>query len=124
LSESNDIGGDAVPTLNQFLNVLLAHGLAAGYHRRLRQPLLLSRTEHPSSTVISLDDHDTQRVYRLVDFIKAQLIQPTVAYHKAGKVNSAGRLYLAIDSVHPDTKHAGRFTVPALADGAGGSVIG
>ncbi|HSC55743.1 MAG TPA: hypothetical protein VLC51_00995 [Nitrospira sp.] len=65
-----------------------------------------------------LQDRDTQRVYRLYDFTKAQLIQPNVAYCIAGKVNSAERLYLVIDSVRPDTKHPRRSTVPAPADGA------
>jgi hypothetical protein len=85
---------------------------------------LLTRTEYPKYAVFLLQDRDTQRVYRLYDFTKAQLIQPNVAYCVAGKVNSADRLYLVIDSVRPDTKHAGRPTVPALADGAGGSPIG
>jgi hypothetical protein len=44
-----------------------------------------------------------------------------VAYCVAGKVNSADKLYLVIDSVRPDTKHRRDSTVPAPADGAGGS---
>jgi hypothetical protein len=41
---------------------------------------LLSRTEYPSCAVFLLRDLDTQRVYRLHDFTKAQLIRPDVAY--------------------------------------------
>ena len=85
--------------------------------------LLLSRTEYPSCAVFLLRDLDTQRVYRLYDFTKAQLIRSGVAYCVAGKVNSAGKLYLVIESVRPDTKHGGSSTVPALADGAGGLAI-
>ena len=81
---------------------------------------LLSRTEYPSYTVFLLQDRDTQRVYRLYDFTKAQLIQPGVAYCISGKVNSADKLYLVIESVCLDTKHARCSTVPAPADGAGG----
>jgi hypothetical protein len=84
---------------------------------------LLTRTEYPTYAVFLLQDRDTQRVYRLYDFTKAQLIQPNVAYCVAGKVNSADRLYLVIDTVRHDTKHARRFTVPAPTDGAGGSPI-
>jgi hypothetical protein len=58
-----------------------------------------------------------------LDFIEAQLIQPFVAHREAGKVRSFERLHLVIDSVRPDTNHAGRSTVPVLADGAGGSAI-
>ena len=64
-----------------------------------------------------LQDRDTQRVYRLYDFTKAQLIRPNVAYCVAGKVNSADKLYLVIESVRPDTKHARRSTVPVPAPG-------
>lgn len=81
---------------------------------------LLSRTEYPSYAVFLLQDFDTQRVYRLYDFSKARFIQPNVAYCVAGKVNSAGRLYLVIESVRPDSKHPRSSTVPIPANGAGG----
>ena len=87
-------------------------------------PLLRSRTEYPSCAVFLLRDLDTQRVYRLHDFTKALLIRPQVAYCIAGKVNSAGKLYLVIESVRPDIKHSRSSTVHAPADGAGGSPIG
>jgi len=82
---------------------------------------LLSRTEYRSCAVFLMQDRDTQRVYRLYDFTKAQLIQPDQAYCIAGKVNSADKLYLVIESVRPDTKHARNSNVPVRADGAGGS---
>jgi hypothetical protein len=40
-----------------------------------------------------------------------------------GKVNSAGRLYLVIESVRPDTKNLWESNAPAYVGGAGGSVI-
>ena len=85
---------------------------------------LLSRTEYTSCAVSLVRDLDTQRVYRLYDFTKAHLIRPGVAYCVAGKVNSADKLYLVIESVRPDTKHIRSSAVPAPADGAGGSAIG
>lgn len=81
---------------------------------------LLTRTEYRSCAVFLLQDRDTQRVYRLYDFTKAQLISPDKAYCIAGKVNSADRLYLVIESVRPDTKHDRDSKPPAHADGAGG----
>ena len=45
---------------------------------------------------------------------------PASIYCVAGKVNSADKLYLVIESVKPDTKHGRCSTVPAPADGAGG----
>jgi hypothetical protein len=83
--------------------------------------VLLSRTEYRTYAVFLLRDLDTQRVYRLYDFTKAQLIRPNVAYCVAGKVNSAGKLYLVIESVRPDTRYGRSSTVPVPADGAGGS---
>jgi hypothetical protein len=84
---------------------------------------LLSRTEYQKCAVFLLRDLDTQRVYRLYDFSKAQLIRPNVAYCIAGKVNSADKLYLVIESVRPDTKHLRESNAPAHIDGAGGSLI-
>ena len=84
---------------------------------------LLSRTEYRSCAVFLMQDRDTQRVYRLYDFTKALLIPPDLAYCIAGKVNSAGRLYLVIESVRPDTKHSRCANAPAHLDGAGGSFI-
>jgi hypothetical protein len=85
--------------------------------------VLISRTEYPSYAVLLMQDRDTQRVYRLYDFSKAQLIRPAVAYCVAGKVNSADKLYLVIESVRLDTKHCRVSTAPVPADGAGGSTV-
>jgi hypothetical protein len=84
---------------------------------------MLSVPEFLPCAVPQLRDLDTLRVYRLYDLTKAQLIRPNVAYCVAGKVNSAGKLYLVIESVRPDTRHGRSSTVPVPADGAGGSGI-
>jgi hypothetical protein len=69
--------------------------------------------------VLLLVDRDTQRVYRLHDFTKSHHLVPGQAYCVAGKVNSADKLYLVIESVRPDTKHDRPSTAPIHADGAG-----
>ena len=71
-----------------------------------------------------MQDRDIQRVYRLCDTNKSQLIPPDQACCNAGNVNSAGELYLVIESVRPDTKHHRDSIAPAHADGAGGSLRG
>jgi hypothetical protein len=81
---------------------------------------LLSRKEYRSCAVFLLLDRDTQRVYRLHDLSKAYRLVPGQAYGVAGKVNCADKLYLVIESVRLDTKHARSSIVPAPADGAGG----
>jgi hypothetical protein len=85
--------------------------------------VLISRTEYPSHAVLLMQDRDTQRVYRLYDFTKAPPVRPGVAYCVAGKVNSADKLYLVVESVRPDTKHRRLSTAPVPADGAGGSAV-
>src|ERR1035441_4240162 len=52
------------------------------------------------------------------------LLRPGVAYSVAGKVNSADKLYLVIESVRLDTKHSRVSNAHAPADGAGGLPIG
>ena len=79
---------------------------------------LLSRKEYRSCAVLRLLDRDTQRVYRLHDFTKSHHLVPGQAYCVAGKVNSADKLYLVIESVRPDTKHARPSTAPLPTDGA------
>ena len=86
--------------------------------------LMFSQTEYPMCSVILLRNLDTQRVRRSDDLTNAQLIRLNVAHFIAGKVNSGDKLYLVIESVRPDTRHQRPSTVPAPADGAGGSPIG
>jgi len=82
--------------------------------------LLLSRTEYRTCAVFLMQDDSTHRVYRLYDFTKSQQITPGQYYCVSGKVNSADKLYLVIESVKMDTKHSRCSTPPAPADGAGG----
>jgi hypothetical protein len=81
---------------------------------------LLRRMGYRSCVVFLMLDHSTGRVYRLYDFTHSQVIEPGFCYCVFGKVNSADKLYLVIESVKPDTKHNGLPTVPTSADGAGG----
>ena len=79
---------------------------------------LLSRTECRKCTVFVMKDLDTHRLYRLYDFSKSQSILPDQAYCVFGKVNSADKLYLVIESVKLDTKHSPPSTAHAPPDGA------
>jgi len=80
---------------------------------------LLSRTEYHSCVVFLMLDHSTRRVYRLYDFTKAHALEPSSYYCVSGKVNSADKLYLVIESVKPDAKHNRSSMVPVPVDGAG-----
>jgi len=85
--------------------------------------LLLSRTECRSCVVFVMRDDSTRRVYRLYDFKKTQIITPDQHYCVCGKVNSADKLYLVIESVKPDAKHSRVLHAPVPADGAGGGPL-
>ena len=63
-------------------------------------------------------DHSTHRVYRLHDFTKAHAMEPGSYYCVSGKVNSADKLYLVIESVKPDAKHNRSSSAPVPVDGA------
>ena len=82
--------------------------------------VLLSRTECRRCVVFVMKDDSTRRVYRLYDFTKSRIITSDQYYCVSGKVNSADKLYLVIESVRPDTKRRRVSTVPVPADGAGG----
>jgi hypothetical protein len=73
---------------------------------------LLQRTEYRQCAVLLVLDGDTRRMYRLHDFSKALHLQPGQAYSITGKVNSADRPYLVIESFKPDTKHQRHSTIP------------
>jgi hypothetical protein len=85
--------------------------------------LLLSRTECRSCAMFVMRDDSTRRVYRLYDFSKSRTITPGQYYCVSGKVNSADKLYLVIESVKPDIKHSLHSIAPVTADGAGGSAL-
>jgi hypothetical protein len=82
--------------------------------------VLLSRTECARCVVFVMKDDSTRRVYRLYDFTKSRIIRPGQYYCVSGKVNSADKLYLVIESVRPDNKHTRDSIAPVPDDGAGG----
>ncbi len=82
--------------------------------------VLLSRTECQRCVVFVMKDDSTRRVYRLYDFTKSRMITPGKYYCVSGKVNSADKLYLVIESVRPDHRHTLASTAPDPTDGAGG----
>ena len=83
--------------------------------------ILLSRTECRRCVVFVMKDDSTRRVYRLYDFTKSRIITSGQYYCVSGKVNSADKLYLVIESIKLDARHGRCSTVLAPADGAGGS---
>jgi hypothetical protein len=68
--------------------------------------VLTSRYDCKSCVVFVMQDRHTKRLYRLHDFSKAQNISPDQLWCVSGKVNSADKLYLVIESVKVDSKNS------------------
>ena len=88
--------------------------------------ILLHRQEGRNGqySVLVMRDDSTRRVYRLHDFSQAsRSVLPGHYYCVAGKVNSADRLYLVIESVKPDTKHSTHLSLDGSIDDAEGSSL-
>jgi hypothetical protein len=85
--------------------------------------LLLWRMEYERCVVFVMKDDSTRRVYRLYDFTKSRIITADKYYCVSGKVNSADKLYLVIESVKPDHKHGFASNAPSRADGARGRLM-
>ena len=81
---------------------------------------LIRRMEYRSCVVFLMKDHHTRRLYRLYDFTKSQIIAHDCFYCVAGKVNSADKLYLVIESVKRDANHRWYSHARSTADRAGG----
>jgi hypothetical protein len=60
-----------------------------------------------------MQDRHTKRLYRLHDFSKSQPLTPDHLWCVSGKVNSADKLYLVIESVKIDSKNT--VLAPATA---------
>lgn len=82
---------------------------------------LISRMEYRSCVVFMMRDHHTQRIYRLYDFNKSLRIEHRAFYCVSGKVNSADKIYLVLESVKMDTKHKWASKANLQNERAGGS---
>jgi hypothetical protein len=85
--------------------VMSARKTTAMFNFSANNLTLLSRTECKSCVVFVMKDLHTKRLYRLYDFTKAQTITPDHLWCVWGKVNSADKLYLVIESVKTDAKN-------------------
>jgi hypothetical protein len=81
---------------------------------------LLHRQVSAKCTVFIMRDHSTQRIYRLYDFSQSMIIESHRFYAVSGKVNSADKLYLVLESVKSDTKHSWPVSSSLPAESAGG----
>jgi len=81
---------------------------------------LISRTEYSSCALLLMFDHDTRRVYRLLDFTKRLRPLPGKAYCAAGKVNSVNTIYLVVESIKLDSQHQPSSIAHSPNDGADG----
>lgn len=102
-----------IPTATQTLDALRSVPSMFNFSRQA--PRFCSRGRSTGRTRCSCCGTSTRSAYTgHMTFTKAQLIRPNVAYCVAGKVNSAGKLYLVIQPVRPDTDIPGLPQFPFL----------
>jgi hypothetical protein len=67
--------------------------------------VFVSKSQHDKCNIIILKDRDTNRCYKVYDFLKSAILETGKPYCISGKVNSADKLYLVIDIVKEDRKN-------------------
>ena len=76
---------------------------------------LISTTEYDKAFVTILKDEDTKRCYKVYDYAKAFIFQPDKIYCISGKINSADKLYLILESAREDKYSMGCTEPIAIA---------
>ena len=71
---------------------------------------LINTIHYNKSTVFLVKDNDTNRIYRLYDYSKSIILREELIYKIYGKVNSADKLYLILENVHPQKVPAIKFS--------------
>ena len=68
-----------------------------------------SKVQHEKCNVIIMKDRNTNRLYRIYDFTKSASFESFKPYCISGKVNSADKIYLVLETVKEDKKNAVDF---------------
>jgi hypothetical protein len=73
-------------------------GVALMFNFSANNLILVSSYKYDKYLIFIMKDIDTNRVYKLYDYSKACKIQLNKIYKVSGKVNSADRLYLILET--------------------------
>lgn len=68
--------------------------------------IFVSKSQHDKCNIFILKDRDTNRCYKVYDFLKSAIFETGKPYCISGKVNSADKLYLVLDGIKEDKKNA------------------
>jgi hypothetical protein len=68
--------------------------------------IFVSKSQHEKCNILILKDRDTNRCYKIYDFLKSAVFEIGKPYCISGKVNSAEKLYLVLDGVKEDKKNS------------------
>jgi len=52
-----------------------------------------------------MKDRSTNRYYKIYDFMKSAILEPSKLYCISGKVNSADKIYLVLEMIKEDKKN-------------------
>lgn len=68
--------------------------------------ILVSKSRHQKCIVLTMKDRNTNRCYKIHDFSKTADFDHYIPYCISGKVNSADKIYLVLESFKEDKKNA------------------
>jgi hypothetical protein len=68
--------------------------------------IFVSKSQHDKCNIFIMKDRNTNRCYKVYDFLKFAIFETGKPYFISGKVNSADKLYLVLDTVKEDKKNA------------------
>jgi hypothetical protein len=71
--------------------------------------IFVTKSRHDKCNIFILKDRDTNRYYRVYDFLKSAVFEIGKPYCISGKVNSADKLYLVLDGIKEDKKNAAKI---------------
>jgi len=66
----------------------------------------ISKSQYDKCNIFILQDRDTNRCYKIYDFLKSAFFEPDKPYCIFGKVNSADKIYLVLNGVKEDKKNS------------------
>jgi len=69
----------------------------------------ISKSQYKKFNMFILKDRDTNRCYRIYDFMKSSVFDYSKPYCISGKVNSADKLYLVLEAIKEDKKNVAKI---------------
>jgi len=67
--------------------------------------IFVSKSQYDKCNILIMKDRSTNRYYKIYDFMKSAILEPSKLYCISGKVNSADKMYLVLEMIKEDKKN-------------------